>query len=108
MDYSIPQKYILDVENLRAFLRANLKPHLTSWYREGVIPKEFFRLMASEGWLGVQWTDGKAEKTPALREALIQEELAKMSAGVAVSVLGHVHPRVAGLFLFGFNSPLDE
>ena len=40
-------------------------------------------------------------KSSALREALIAEELAKASPGIAVAVLAHVNLGLTGLFLFG-------
>ena len=101
MDFSIPAHVDRDTDDFKTFLSTNLKPHLASWYKKGEIPVEFFRRFASGGWLGIQWKNGELEKTSALKEALLQEELAKVSPGVAVAVLAHVNLGFAGLFLFG-------
>ena len=101
MDFSIPENINRDSEDFKSFLNTKLKPQISSWYKEGAIPVDFFRLMASGGWMGILWDNGKLEKTSALREALLQEELAKISAGVAVALLAHVNLGFAGLHLFG-------
>ena len=101
MDFSIPAHVNRDIEDFTTFLSNDLKPQLSSWYKNGAMPVEFFRRMASGGWLGIQWKNGELEKTSALREALLQEELAKVSAGVAITILAHVNLGFSGLFLFG-------
>ena len=101
MDFSVPESISKDVDDFKSFLSLHLKPQLSSWYKSGVLPLDFFHRMASGGWLGIQWQNGKLEKTSALREAMLQEELAKESAGVAVAILAHVNLGFMGLFLFG-------
>ena len=101
MDFSIPEPLASEIEEFKSFLRAQLKPHLSAWYKSGKIPLEFYRSMAASGWFGIQWSDGRLVRTSALREALIAEELAKLSPGVAVAVLAHVNLGFSGLLLFG-------
>jgi alkylation response protein AidB-like acyl-CoA dehydrogenase len=101
MDYTIPKHIRRNVEEFKAFLRERLKPEMSSWYKRGEIPVGFFHRMAAGGWLGIRWEGGKLVHQSALREALLQEELAKLSPGVAVAVLAHVHLGLAALFLCG-------
>ncbi|MGW8187997.1 MAG: acyl-CoA dehydrogenase family protein, partial [Desulfobacterales bacterium] len=101
MDFNIPEDIGGDAVNFGRFLVTHLKPYLTSWYKGGEVPAEFYRQMGGDGWLGIQWTDGGLVKTSTLREALINEELAKLSPGVAIAVLAHVNLGLIGLYLFG-------
>ncbi len=101
MDFSIPAHVKRAADDFKTFLSTNLKPQLSSWYKKGEIPVDFFRRFAAGGWLGIQWKNGELEKTSALKEALLQEELAKVSPGVAIALLAHVNLGFAGLYLFG-------
>ena len=101
MDFSIPAHVKTAIEDFKTFLSTNLKPQLSSWYKNGEMPVEFFHRMASGGWLGIQWKNGQLEQTSALREALLQEELSKVSSGVAIAILAHVNLGLSGLYLFG-------
>lgn len=101
MDFTIPQGITRDIERFAAFLSTHLKPHLSAWYKSGELPAEFHRRMGAGGWLGIRWQDGRLVKTSAFREALISEEMAKVSPGVAVAVLAHVNLGLIGLYLFG-------
>lgn len=101
MDFSIPTDISREIEEFNHFIAANLKPHMSSWYKNGEVPIDFFRLMASGGWLGIQWQNGELQKTSALRDAMLLEELSKVSAGVAIAILAHVSLGFAGLYFFG-------
>ena len=101
MEFTIPTQIKRDIEEFTKFLKSHLKPNISSWYKNGEIPINFFHLMASGGWLGIRWKNEELQKTSALRDALILEELSKMSGGVAIAILAHVSLGFAGLFLFG-------
>jgi len=101
MDFSLPNALDAELESFRSFLDQSLKPNLSAWYRSGQVPREFFRAAARAGWFGIQWRDGRLTRTSALREALIEEELAKRSPGVAVAVLAHVNLGFISLYLHG-------
>jgi alkylation response protein AidB-like acyl-CoA dehydrogenase len=101
MDFSIPALLAEELENFKDFLKIHLKPHLTSWYKNGEVPIDFYRAMGQGGWFGIKMKDDLMVRNSALREALIEEELAKISPGVAVAVLAHVNLGLAGLFLSG-------
>lgn len=83
-------------------------PHLAAWNEKGGIPVSFFPTMAEGGWLGFRSRPGRLEKLPALRGALVAEEIAKISPGTAVALLVHVDLGLTGLWLFGPPELLEQ
>ena len=104
MDLSIPTEIQKELERFKGFLKREVKPQLSSWVKSGRIPDRFFGSLGEQGWYGIQWQGGKLVETAALREALLQEEMAKLSSGVAIAVLAHIHLGLACLFLHGSES----
>jgi alkylation response protein AidB-like acyl-CoA dehydrogenase len=74
---------------------------LSLWYRQGDMSREFFEKMGEGGWYGFEVAEGRWAKRPALREALIAEELGKISPGAAIAALAHADLGMMGVFLFG-------
>lgn len=101
MSYFLTDELLKEVDDFRSFLSQQVRPNLSKWYKSGDLPVELFQTFGKAGWYGIRWEGGRLEKTSALREALIAEELAKLSPGVAVAVLAHVNLGLTGLFLFG-------
>ena len=101
MSYSLPDELTREINDFRSFLSAQVRPNLSKWYKAGELPVEFFQTFGQGGWYGIHWEDERLVKTSALREALIAEELSKISPGTAVAVLAHVNLGLTGLFLFG-------
>jgi alkylation response protein AidB-like acyl-CoA dehydrogenase len=101
MDFFLPREITDDVTKCRAFLQQHLSPHLSQWYEQGAVPRSFFSLVAEQGWFSFSFKDGRISKRSALREALLAEQMAKMSPGVAVAVLAHQDLGLTGLRLFG-------
>jgi len=101
MDFEVPGRILQDRDKLRAFFGDQVTPHLATWYREGAVPSSLFSAFGDEGWLGFEMGQSSLEKHPALKGSLVAEELAKISPGVAVSVLAHVDLGLTGLWLFG-------
>ena len=97
----LPDELIQEVDNFRSFLSESIRPSLSGWYKSGDLPAELFRTFGEGGWYGIHWGSDRLVATSSLREALIAEELAKLSPGVAVAVLAHVNLGLTGLFLFG-------
>jgi alkylation response protein AidB-like acyl-CoA dehydrogenase len=60
--------------------------------------------MAQQGWFNFSFSGDRLTKHTALREALLAEQMAKISPGVAVAILAHQDLGLTGLWLFG--SPL--
>lgn len=101
MDFSIPHEIALGLERYKRFLGEHLKSQLPSWYRQRTVPRDFFRELGMEGWLGYWNQNGKYLPDPALRHVILSEILAGISPGVAVSVGVHTSLGTLGLFLFG-------
>jgi acyl-CoA dehydrogenase len=107
MDFSTSRKTSEELGRFRTFLAENLSPHLTLWYEQGAVPRSFFSLMAREGWFNFSFEENRVVKLSALRQALLTEETAKRSPGVAVAVLAHQDLGLSGLWLFG-SEPLQK
>ncbi len=101
MDFAIPEKVVKDLEQFKAFLQTHMEPHLAQWYREEAVPREFIQHMGQNGWLGFSQENGDVVEQSGLREAILFENLAKISPGVAVAVLVQISLGTAPLFLFG-------
>ena len=104
MDFAIPAAISQDLDRLRVFIRTQLVPNLQSWTQKQKMPARFFHLMGEGGWYGLKIKGSRLIRGSALREAMIAEELAKASPGVAIVALAHVDLGLMGLFLFGSQS----
>ena len=101
MDFLIPAALDDEIGSLKKFLKKNVKPELAAWYQNQEIPAQFFRKMGAGNWYGIGLKEDRLVKGSALKEALIVEELAKVSPGVAVAVLAQIDLGLMGLLLFG-------
>jgi alkylation response protein AidB-like acyl-CoA dehydrogenase len=101
MDFSIPAGISNDRDRFRRLIKNHVSRELPAWYRSREIPAAFFRSLGEGGWFGLKTENGRLARRSALREAILAEELAKVSPGVAVAVLAHVDLGLMGLFLFG-------
>ena len=101
MDFSVPEAISKDVDRFKGFLKEALVPNLSEWYREKVVPRTFFQDMGREGWFGFSYEKDRLERQSFVREALLVEQLAMVSPGVAVAVLAHMDLGLMGLWLFG-------
>jgi alkylation response protein AidB-like acyl-CoA dehydrogenase len=101
MEFSIPRQLSLEVESFREFLQGPMSSRLSDWHRQGELPREFFEQMGGGGWYGFDVSEGRWARRPALREALIAEELAKISPGAAIAALAHADLGMMGVCLFG-------
>jgi alkylation response protein AidB-like acyl-CoA dehydrogenase len=101
MDFAIPQDLQDELDRFREFLAGDMTPRVSEWYRQKKLPREFFEKMGAGGWYGFEASQGRLAKRPALREALLAEELARLSPGAAVAALAHADLGMMGLCLFG-------
>ena len=104
MDFSIPKKLAEEINRFKEFLKSSVISELPQWYHNREIPAEFFDEMGKGNWYGIELKEGRLFKGSALREALIAEELAKVSPGVAVAVLAQIELGLMGLVLFGSDN----
>jgi short/branched chain acyl-CoA dehydrogenase len=107
MDFSIPQEALEEAKRFRTFLEKNLSPYLSVWYEQAAVPRSFFSLMADQGWFSFSFREDHVVKHSALRESLLAEQIAKISPGVAVSILAHQDLGLTGLWLFG-SDPMQK
>ena len=101
MDPTLPDEMIQEINGFQSFLSDQVRPNLSEWYKSGKLPLKLFQTFGEGGWFGIRWEADRLVRTAALREALILEELAKLSPGIAVAMLAHVNLGLIGLFLFG-------
>ena len=101
MDFAIPAAITQDLNRLKDFIRTQIVPDLSSWAQKRQIPDTLLHLLGAGGWYGIKMKGERLIRGSALREAMIAEELAKVSPGVAIVALAHVDLGLMGLYLFG-------
>ena len=101
MDFAIPRSLSEEMISFKKFIKDRIKSELPGWYQRQEIPAEFFCEMGAGRWYGIESKEGRLFRGSALREALIAEELAKVSPGVAVAALAQIDLGLMALFLFG-------
>jgi alkylation response protein AidB-like acyl-CoA dehydrogenase len=101
MDFSVPETISKDVDRFKGFLKAILVPNLSKWNKEKAVPRGFFEDMGREGWFGFSYKKNHLGRQSFVKEALLVEQLAMISPGVAVAVLAHMDLGLMGLWLFG-------
>jgi alkylation response protein AidB-like acyl-CoA dehydrogenase len=101
MDFSIPAEMKDEVQSFKTFIEANLASRLSTWYEERSVPRQFFSAVAQGGWLDFAMKDKHIVKKSAVRSALLMEQLAMVSPGVAVAILAHEDLGLTCLWLFG-------
>ena len=101
MDFSVPPAVSQDLNRFKEFINTQVSPDLKSWTRRRELPPAFFHRMGEGSWFGLGFRDGRLTRESALKEALVAEELAVVSPGVAIAALAHVDLGLMGLYLFG-------
>lgn len=108
MNFSVPKELSKEIDRFKGFTLQNLLPNLEEWYRKEIVPRSFYSAMGKESWFGFKSRKGSLLKLPALREALITENLALISPGVTVAILAHVDLGLMGLWLYGSEKLIME
>lgn len=108
MDFSIPAELAAELADFDVFLKKKVSPNLEAWNREGIVPRSFFQMMGMAGWYGYRWQDERLIKRPGLRETLLLERIAKLSPGVAVTVLIVSDLGLTALNQFGTDGQLER
>jgi hypothetical protein len=90
LDFSLSEEQQLLRKTVRDFAVAEIQPHSRAWDAAQEFPREIFRKLGELGLMGVVWPVeyGGAGMTT-LDYALVMEELARVDAGVALSVAAH-------------------
>jgi hypothetical protein len=102
LDFELSEEQQLLKKTVREFAEAELAPHSREWDEKQDFPREVFGQLAELGLMGVAWPaeyGGSGMST--LDWAIVMEELARVDAGVALSLAAH-HSLCSGhIFLAG-------
>lgn len=101
VDFALPASLIETRDEFIRFLEKELKPHLRTWERDNAVPDDFFWALGAGNWLGFQQSEQGWTEEAALKQALMMEETAKVSPGVAVAYLVQMSLGLKGLYLYG-------
>ena len=90
MDFELSEEQQLLRKTVREFAESELGPHSREWDEKQEFPREIFARLGSLGVAGACWREeygGSALAT--LDWAIVMEELARVDAGVALSLAAH-------------------
>ncbi len=90
MDFSLSDEQQLLRKTVRDFAEAELRPHAREWDEKQAFPREVFTKLGEMGLMGAVWPPeygGAGLST--LDYALVMEEIARIEAGVALSLAAH-------------------
>jgi hypothetical protein len=102
LDFSLSEEQKLLKQTVREFAEAELAPHAREWDEKQEFPREVFTKLGELGLMGVVWPieyGGAGLST--LDYAIVMEELARVDAGVALSVAAHNSLCSGHIFLAG-------
>jgi hypothetical protein len=102
LDFGLSEEQRLLKQTVREFAEAELLPHVSEWDEKQEFPREVFSKLGELGLMGVCWpTQYGGSGMSTLDYALVMEELARVDAGVALSLAAH-HSLCSGhIFLAG-------
>jgi alkylation response protein AidB-like acyl-CoA dehydrogenase len=90
MDFELTEEQGLLRKTVRDFAEAEIRPHSREWDEKQAFPRELFGRLGELGLAGVCWPEeygGSGLST--LDWAIVMEELARVDAGVALSLAAH-------------------
>jgi len=102
LDFSLSEEQQLLKKTVREFAEAEIGPHAREWDEKQEFPREVFKKLGELGLMGVVWPaqyGGSGMST--LDYAIVMEELARVDAGVALSVAAHNSLSSGHIFLAG-------
>ena len=102
MDFDLSEEQRLLQKTVRDFAESEIAPHSREWDERQEFPREVFGRLGELGLMGVVWPPeyGGAGMTT-LDYAIVIEELARVDAGVALSVAAHNSLCSGHVFLAG-------
>ena len=102
MDFNLSEEQQLLRKTVREFAETELAPHSREWDEKQEFPRDVFTKLGELGLMGVVWPVeyGGAGMTT-LDYAVVMEELARVDAGVALSVAAHNSLCSGHIFLAG-------
>ncbi|HVQ24114.1 MAG TPA: acyl-CoA dehydrogenase family protein, partial [Planctomycetota bacterium] len=102
MDFELNDEQLLLRKTVREFAEAELAPHSREWDEKQEFPREVFGRLGELGLAGACWAEeygGSGLST--LDWAVVMEELARVDAGVALSLAAHHGLCSAHIHTFG-------
>ena len=90
MDFDLSEEQRLLQKTVREFAEKELAPHSREWDEKQEFPREVFTKLGALGLMGVCWPaeyGGAGMST--LDWAIVMEEMARVDAGVALSLAAH-------------------
>ena len=109
MDFGLSEEQHLLKKTVREFAEAEIGPHAREWDEKQEFPREVFTKLGELGLMGVVWPAqyGGSEMST-LDYAIVMEELARVDAGVALSVAAHNSLSSGHIFLAGSEEQKKE
>jgi alkylation response protein AidB-like acyl-CoA dehydrogenase len=102
IDFSLTEEQEMFRKTLREFAAGEIGPLAESSDRSGEYPRQLFRRMGELGYLGVPFPEQHGGSgQDAVTFAILAEELAKPSAGIALGVYVHVALALSAVAAFG-------
>ncbi len=105
MDFTLSEEQRLLKKTVRDFAESEIAPHSREWDEAQAFPREVFTQLGELGLMGVAWPveyGGSGMST--VDWAIVMEELARVDAGVALSLAAH-HSLCSGhIFLAGSDA----
>ncbi len=99
-EYSSEEKLIR--EAAREFAEREIRPHVRAMEEAGVLPRELFRKLGEQGYLGIYFPpeyDGAGMST--LAYAIIVEEISRVDGGIGLGVAAHIALCSNHIYMFG-------
>jgi alkylation response protein AidB-like acyl-CoA dehydrogenase len=102
LDFSLSEEQQLLKKTVREFAEAEIGPHTREWDEKQEFPREVFTKLGELGLMGVVWpAEYGGSGMTTLDYAIVMEELARVDAGVALSVAAHNSLSSGHIFLAG-------
>jgi alkylation response protein AidB-like acyl-CoA dehydrogenase len=102
LDLSLDEDQQLLKQTVREFAESELAPHSREWDERQEFPREVFTRLGELGLMGVVWpAEYGGSGLGTLDYAVVMEELARVDAGVALSVAAHNSLCSGHIFLAG-------
>ena len=102
MEFNLSEEQQLLKKTVRDFAESELAPHSREWDEKQEFPREVFTKLGALGLMGAVWpTEYGGSGLNTLDYALVMEELARVDAGVALSVAAHNSLCSGHIFLAG-------
>ncbi len=90
MDFNLSEEQQLLQKTVREFAETEMGPHAREWDERQEFPRQVFTKLAEMGLMGVVWPpEYGGSGLTTLDYAIVMEELARVEAGVALSVAAH-------------------